>query len=647
MRATALAGSLLLLSIGFPLAVRDAAGAVVIRLGAPFSAAEKDSLRGLGLEYREIDWTVSQLEEGLELDLLQAGVLQPNFFEKDEDIAATVLTRGGWVGVTTTYNFWDKLVGEVLLDQDPATSYRWPALSAESFDLSSEARLRGVTLVLGGRFLVREIRFRPLADRPDHFLEQFRIGISDADFNTFRVPWFSTLLEVRENTEAEVSILLDPPVTTEAIQLRITRDTPKEIGLADFEVYGGGFVGQAAYESDVIELDEIASWGEIRWSGRRDSLARVDIRTRIGSDPQPEIYWETRVEQQDSVKFLQGGGDLSLAEYKRQYGRFSDFLKPMLEEDRATPDTENWSFWSSPYPFDDPGVGIVSPGPRRFIQLRTEFTSTTDDGGKIDYVEFKASVPPSVRRLVGEIHPVETIVGEPTRFTYFIRPTIRSGDIGFDGVEISTPSGVLSVDSLRIGGIELHDFTWTIAPDRRGFEVLLPRKLDTTDNGALLEVVFRAPVLREVGTRFAGRVFDTGSPHEVRQRVVPGNASDDVEGDRLSVTTSLSSSLVFAPRVWPSPFTPNGDGVNEAARISYKLLRVTSSVPVAIGLFDLSGRRVKQLYEGTDPLGEYEHSWDGRDDSGRLVPPGLYLYRIEADLHSQREINSGILSVAY
>ena len=239
----------------------------------------------------------------------------------------------------------------MLLDQDPATSYGWPALSAESFDLSSEARLRGVTLLLGGRFLVREIRFRPLADRPDHFLEQFRIGISDADFNTFRVPWFPTLIEVRENTDDEVSVLLDPPVTTEAVQLRIIRDTPKEIGLADFEVYGGGFVGQAVYESDVIELDEIASWGDIRWSGRRDSLARVDIRTRIGSDPQPErSTGRPASSSRTAFKFLQGGGDLSLAEYKRQYGRFSDFLKPMLEEDRATPDTEELELLVEPLP---------------------------------------------------------------------------------------------------------------------------------------------------------------------------------------------------------------------------------------------------------------------------------------------------------
>ena len=104
-----------------------------------------------------------------------------------------------------------------------------------------------------------------------------------------------------------------------------------------------------------------------------------------------------------------------------------------------------------------------------------------------------------VRRLVGEIHPTETEVGEETQFTYYISPTIRSIDSSFDGVEIATPSGVVSVDSLRIAGIDQQDFSWTIHEDGLGFEVRLPRRLEPTDSGALVEVVFTAPILREVG----------------------------------------------------------------------------------------------------------------------------------------------------
>ena len=617
------------------------------RIGAPFSAAEKDSLQELGIDFLQMDWTVSQLQDAIALDSLQAGVLQPNFFEEDEDMAATALSRGGWVGITSTEHYWNKKIGNVLLDQDPTTSWVWPALAAESFDLSSTYRSRGVLLVLGGRFLVREVRFRPAPDRPDHFFERFKIGVKDEGFDTFRIPWFPTLIEVKENTSPDVRVILDPPITIQSIQLEIIRDTPKEIGIADLEIYGGGFVGAAAYESDVIDLENLASFGEIHWSGRQDFLARVDIRTRTGTDPQPEILWKAREEQQDSVKFLQGGGTLNFTEYKRQYGKISEFLKPVNIENWASPDTENWSFFSSPYDFLDSGIRVVSEGPKQFIQIRADFTSTVTDGGKIDYIQFKASVPPSVRRLVGEIFPTKTTLGEPTSFTYYITPTIRSGDLSFDGVEISTPSGVQAVDSLRIGGIDQREFSSTIDSDGSGFELMLPRELTTADSGTLIEVVFRAPVLREVGTRFEGRVFHSDHPHEVRQEIVSGDANQDVESDQLTVTTSLSNTLLYAPKVSPNPFTPNADGINDVVNISYKLLRVISAVPISVEVFDLSGRLIKTLYSGADPLGEYEHTWDGRDDFGNFVSPGIYFFRIQADVQSGREIKTGTLSVAY
>ena len=176
---------------------------------------------------------------------------------------------------------------------------------------------------------------------------------------------------------------------------------------------------------------------------------------------------------------------------------------------------------------------------------------------------------------------------------------------------------------------------------------MLPRRPESTDSGARVEVVFTAPVLREAGTQFEGRVFDTTRPHEVRQRVVPGNAADEIESDRLSVRTALSESVVFSPQVSPNPFTPNDDGVNETANISFKLLRLTSTAPVSLEIYDLSGRLVRRVYEGEDSVGEYSHTWDGRDDSDKLVAPGLYLYRLVVDVQSGKETNSGIVAVAY
>ena len=250
----------------------SAPGVVVYRVGSPFSEAEKDSLEGIGIDFEEIPWSASQLQEALEPDSLKAGSLQPNYFDEDEDIAATLLTRDGWVGVKNFANV-DRLLGQVLVDQDPATAHTWPAIAPESFNVatgfSNEVRnTEQVTFDLGGRFLVREVRLRPSPEFPEHFLEWIQIGVSDRGFHAGNsVPDFPAIAEVKENTEPEIRVVLDSPVSTEAIQLRVLRQTPKEIGIADFELYGGGFVSRASYESDIIALDDIASWGEIRSSG--------------------------------------------------------------------------------------------------------------------------------------------------------------------------------------------------------------------------------------------------------------------------------------------------------------------------------------------------------------------------------------------
>ena len=631
----------------------EASGVILYRVGTPFTTAEKDSLQNLGIDFREIDWSFSELEEGLELDSLSAGSLQPNFFDEDEDIARTALSRGGEVHITV-FAHENSLVGQVLLDGDPNTAYVWE----EAVGVSS--RRARVTLDLGGQFLVKKVSFRPLAENPGRFIESFIVGVTNVPFETFRIPALPAVNvqkpggaapapKIDENTDPDVTVLLNPPAGVEIrfLQLDIRRVTPKAIELAELEVFGGGFVNRASYISDIIQLDDLASWGPISWSGRQDPNARIDIRTRTGTDLQPDIFWEARPEHQDSVKYLQGGGTLTAKDYKARYDRLPDVFKPVEERDRVSPDTENWSFWSSPYDFDQPGADVVSPSSRQFIQLGVDFTSTTEDGGKIDYIEFKASVPPAVRGIVGEIFPPETQIGAVTQFTYFIKPTIRAGDQGFDSVEIATPSGFTSVDALRIEGVDQADFTWTPQPDGLGFEVLLPRKLGPTDSGAVLEVVFKAPVLREVGTFFDGRVFDSAKPHEVRQQIEPGNAADEAESEQLSVRTSVGRSLLFAPRAFPRIFTPNNDAINEVLTISYTLLRVTAPVPVSVAIYDLSGALIKQVYAGDDSVGEYARFWDGTDGSNRRVAPGIYIYRLAVNLYTGTEVSSGIVSVVY
>jgi len=51
---------------------------------------------------------------------------------------------------------------------------------------------------------------------------------------------------------------------------------------------------------------------------------------------------------------------------------------------------------------------------------------------------------------------------------------------------------------------------------------------------------------------------------------------------------------------------------------------------VTIRIFDLSGRRVRDVLDRHHAPGRYWVSWDGRDDRGTRVAPGVYFYRMTA-----------------
>lgn len=72
--------------------------------------------------------------------------------------------------------------------------------------------------------------------------------------------------------------------------------------------------------------------------------------------------------------------------------------------------------------------------------------------------------------------------------------------------------------------------------------------------------------------------------------------------------------------VWPNPTL-------DATSMQFDLGR---GAPVRILVYDSAGRRVRQLVSGALEAGSHEVSWDARDDAGRAVPSGIYLFRLVA-----------------
>jgi hypothetical protein len=68
----------------------------------------------------------------------------------------------------------------------------------------------------------------------------------------------------------------------------------------------------------------------------------------------------------------------------------------------------------------------------------------------------------------------------------------------------------------------------------------------------------------------------------------------------------------------PNPFNPT-------TRIPFELSR---GGRVSLEVYDVAGRRVRRVLDGTFPAGSHAAEWDGRDDSGQPASSGVYFYRM-------------------
>jgi flagellar hook assembly protein FlgD len=56
-------------------------------------------------------------------------------------------------------------------------------------------------------------------------------------------------------------------------------------------------------------------------------------------------------------------------------------------------------------------------------------------------------------------------------------------------------------------------------------------------------------------------------------------------------------------------------------------------------VYDVAGRIVRTLADGTLASGRHEQTWDGRDEAGKTVAAGVYFVRLDADdVHERRSM---------
>ena len=373
---------------------------------------------------------------------------------------------------------------------------------------------------LGARFGVNRVQFFPrnapgfaAPDFPfqNDYLRAYELLVNDGSENardeSGRPVMTSFKLEL-QNDQPVVDLRIPPQYLR---FLRLRSQTSIGFEIAEFRVFGTGFVPEAQYISNVYDLgSNWGVWGKIRWleeSLGLAGMAQARISTRAGHDDTPLEFTRPGPGGEVNLPYKQGavattadGEQIALDDLEPLDALRAYRALPLTEKNRVAlsledyrglrprgeirDDPDAWTPWSAPYGqegtsgitienIDDEQLGAVisTPGPRRYFQVRVELASrdlkAATGVGQLAFTVF----PPAAERIVGEIYPRRVELGVPTTFTYAVMPTrIRPGqDSGFDTFEIATPVRVEAIDSIQVlfhdGRIEAADFSgWDLSP---------------------------------------------------------------------------------------------------------------------------------------------------------------------------------------
>ncbi len=412
-------------------------------------------------------------------------------------------------------------------------------------------------------------------------------------------------------------------------------------GIRELQLYGRGYLPEVTIHSPLIELDRTPQiLANIDWQAETPSGTQVKFRTRTGYELKQVIHY-----------YRSTGLEVTEAKYRKllSFQRGDTLVTTIPGED--------WSNWSKYYA--EPGGAITSPSPRRYLLLEASIVSDDPDQfALLRNMEISLDQP-LASQVIGEISPREvTSRGTLDTLTVYLKPSFPLGSTGFDQLLIETTPGlgaelidvqVGTEDQLTAG--TAHRFEANelqlMPGSNDSLWVQMPRLLNS--NQDLVAMRFSAALYLASNTFQASVARGTGD-ELIWQRVDAGEATDLATGSGLTVFTPFGGSVVGNVDVLSNPFTPNGDGVNDEVVMVFPVFKVQGSKDLIMEVFSLDGRLVRRVEQmAAFAAGEQRISWDGRNASGHLAPPGLYVCRvgIEVDKEGSEPMVARLVSSVY
>ena len=476
-----------------------------------------------------------------------------------------------------------------------------------------------VDMDLGAKYWINKVRLVSPQDPP----VAYQMRVSDGSINPAGgLVWtnFDERLNPDSFLQLEEAFPLREIRHIEVRRLDLVGSSAERATLSEVQAYGEGYVSEVKLTSPLIKLGKTRIFSTVEWQSLAPPGTSLEVRTRSGDD----LLIVTR--HYDTF-------GREITEERWTNLRNEAHRGPVVVEEFPGP---RWSSWSEVYA--ESGEAFKSPSPRQMVQVQLRLLSRDPlRAAQISSLQLNFSAP-LVDQATAEIWPVRGLEpGQEHDFTLYWQPRFAASNPGFDQISLgSSASAPLQLVSVHSGS----DLALRLGAGRP----LWPGELEMSQpEPSLLKLAFPS-VVRGGETvyaiRFRTRIFlnSTVFSLSLANSLWPGILQVASEGDVGTASASQSlvviadlreTSLLTDQAVAPRIFTPNGDGINDETVLSFSVFRLNGPSVFVAGVYDLAGRKVRDLSFALERAsGEHRLVWDGRNDWGRLLEPGVYLLHV-------------------
>ena len=361
----------------------------------------------------------------------------------------------------------------------------------------------------------------------------------------------------------------------------IRQDRSNWVALGEIEVFGTGYASEGFIEGSFAPPTPV-NVGQVRWQAERPARTGIELQVRG-----EEVPWASVAAQQAEAFFYKDAEPVAQLAYRARLTNSAPYVTPALQRIAVDYDPV-----------------LVAQ------QLSAEVVASD-----------------SLRK------------GEETTLLYRVDVAVGGDEYGVDLLRVQGP--LLSIRAVRVDGRPLAPtagYTWRPTPDGEGMVVELAPD-ERISAMATVEIEGQALFVRDkTALPFAAGNKAQGN----RDGYVNWQHGREKPGATWTVLAAGTPlQLLGEVQIQPRPFSPFAD---EYARFAFVVGNIEEGREVVVKIYTLTGQPVRQLAQ-IGSARTYQFEWDGRDRSGRVVAPGLYLY--EVGIAASGQARRGTFVVAY